>query len=71
MHIINDDQLYILYFIFIFLIMVFNNSSLFMSISYLIQINIHFMDMKRSMLIFFSYACWWTKKKNEVVIKWR
>jgi len=52
--------------------MVFNNSSLFMSMSNLIKINIHFMTMKRDMLMFFfSYPCWWIGKNNEIVIKWR
>jgi len=32
--------------------MIFNNSSLFMSMSNLIQINVHFMDMKRHVNFF-------------------
>jgi len=51
--------------------MVFNKSSLFMSISNLIKFFIHFMDMKSHMLIFFSYLCWWIGEKSEVVINWR
>jgi hypothetical protein len=51
--------------------MVFNNSLLFMSVSNLILINLHFMDMKSHILIFFSYACWRIGKKSEIVIKWR
>jgi hypothetical protein len=36
-----------------------------MSMSNLIYINIHFMDMKRHMLICFFH--WWIGKKNEIV----
>jgi hypothetical protein len=44
---------------------------IFKSMSNLIQINIHFMDMKRHMLIFNIYSCWCIGKKTETVIKWR
>jgi hypothetical protein len=29
------------------------------------------MDVKRHMLKFLSYPCWWIGGKNEVVIKWK
>jgi hypothetical protein len=57
--------------------MVFNNSSLFMSMSNLIYINIHFMDMKRRKLIgFFIFMLVerekdWSTYEMEVVIKKR
>jgi hypothetical protein len=42
-----------------------------MSMSNLILINMHIVDMKRHMLIYFSYPCWQIGKKSEVVIKQR
>jgi hypothetical protein len=39
--------------------------------SNLIYINIHFMDMKRHMLICFFISMLVDREKNEVVIKWK
>jgi hypothetical protein len=52
LHTTSDNQLSLNFF-FIIIHMVFNNSSLFMSMSNLIKIYIHFMDMKLYMLIYF------------------
>jgi len=55
--------------------MVFNNSSLFTSMSNLIEINIHFMDMKKHLLIYFFISMLvdmekeWDNYKMEIVIK--
>jgi hypothetical protein len=55
--------------------MIFNNSSSFMSMSNLIQINIHFMEMKRHMLICFLICILmdrekeWDSFKMEVIIR--
>ncbi len=52
--------------------MIFNNSSLFMSMSNLIEIDIHFINMKRThVLKKNSNPCWWIGGKSEMVIKWR
>jgi hypothetical protein len=52
--------------------MILNNSSLFMSTSNLILIDIHFMKVKRTHVnLFFSNPCWWIRKKSEIVIRWR
>jgi hypothetical protein len=48
--------------------MISNHLSLFMSISNLIQTNIHFIDKKRHMLIYFLDP-WWIGEKSEIVIK--
>jgi hypothetical protein len=52
LHTTSDNQLSLIFF-FLIIHMVFNNSSLFMSMSNLIKIYIHFMDMKLYMLIYF------------------
>jgi hypothetical protein len=51
-------------FIFLCLHMIFNNLSFFMSMSNLIQINIHFIDMKRHMLIFFLISMSMDREKE-------
>ncbi len=50
-------------------IMVFDNSSLYMSMSNLIQIYINFMDMKRHMLIYFLISMLVDRGKSEIIIK--
>jgi hypothetical protein len=41
-----------------------------MSMSNLIQINIHFMDMKRHMLVYFFTSMLVDREKSEVFINW-
>jgi hypothetical protein len=71
LHTTNDNQLFFSFSLCFH--MVFDNSSLFMSMPNLIWININIMDMKVHILFFcFSYTCWWVGKKNVVIRKkWR
>ncbi len=49
--------------------MIINNSSLFMSMSNLISININIMNMKRHMLICFLIFMLVGKERSEIVIR--
>jgi hypothetical protein len=72
LRITNDDQLF---FFFLCFHMVFNNSLLFMSMSNLVLINMHFKDMKIHMLICFFISILanmekeWGGYKMKVIIK--